>query len=73
LADRIENIEKEARRQESSALSTYGMLLDGTDPNIAPLRRALAVWGLTIDDIGVSSVSVLPMFEQKQCRRRLLF
>lgn len=25
------------------------------DQTIAPLRRALAVWGLTIDDIGVAS------------------
>ena len=32
-------------------------MLEGSDPNVAPLRRALAVWGLTIDDIGVASVS----------------
>jgi fatty acid synthase subunit beta len=33
----------------------YGML-EGYDPRIAPLRRALAVWGLTVDDIGVLSI-----------------
>lgn len=33
----------------------YGML-EGSDPRIAPLRRALAVWGLTVDDIGVLSI-----------------
>jgi phosphopantetheine--protein transferase-like protein len=55
-ADRLSIIEKEARRQETEAFSLFGMLNgEGTDPNIAPLRRALAVWGLTIDDIGVSS------------------
>lgn len=30
-------------------------MLEGSDPTVAPLRRALAVWGLTIDDIGVAS------------------
>ena len=29
---------------------------EGADPRIAPLRRALAVWGLTADDIGVLSI-----------------
>ena len=33
----------------------YGML-EGSDPQIAPLRRALAVWGLTADDIGILSI-----------------
>jgi hypothetical protein len=32
----------------------YGML-EIADPRIAPLRRALAVWGLTADDVGVLS------------------
>jgi len=30
--------------------------LEGSDPRIAPLRRALAVWGLTADDVGVLSI-----------------
>jgi len=48
-------IEQEAARQEKEALATYGML-EGSDPHIAPLRRALAVWGLTVDDINVLSI-----------------
>ncbi len=49
--------------QEKDSLAMYGML-EGYDPRIAPLRRALAVWGLTADDIGVLSIhgtSTLPM------------
>ena len=55
LSSRVADIEKEAVRQEKDALAMYGML-EGTDPRIAPLRRALAVWGLTADDIGVLSI-----------------
>lgn len=55
VSTRIANIESEAKKQESDALSMYGML-EGHDPRIAPLRRALAVWGLTADDIGVLSI-----------------
>lgn len=55
FANRVADMEREAERQEKEALSTYGML-EGSDPRIAPLRRALAVWGLTADDIGVLSI-----------------
>lgn len=55
FANRVADIEREAERQEKDALATYGML-EGSDPRIAPLRRALAVWGLTADDIGVLSI-----------------
>ncbi|KZT01368.1 fatty acid synthase [Laetiporus sulphureus 93-53] len=55
LACRVADIEKEAARQEKDALATYGML-HGSDPRVAPLRRALAVWGFTADDIGVLSL-----------------
>lgn len=55
FATRVADIEKEAARQEKDAISTYGML-EGTDARIAPLRRALAVWGLTADDLGVLSI-----------------
>ncbi|KAI0649410.1 fatty acid synthase [Trametes meyenii] len=55
VSSRIADMEKEAARQEKDALSTYGML-EGADARIAPLRRALAVWGLTADDIGVLSI-----------------
>ena len=56
VVERLTTIQSEAQRQEKEAVATYGMLA-GHDPTIAPLRRALAVWGLTIDDIGVASVS----------------
>jgi 3-oxoacyl-(acyl-carrier-protein) synthase len=52
---RVADIEKEAGRQEKDVLATYGML-EGADARISPLRRALAVWGLTGDDIGVLSI-----------------
>jgi len=55
IAGRIADLEKEAKRQEKDALAMYG-LLEGYDPRIAPLRRALAVWGLSADDIGVLSI-----------------
>lgn len=51
---RVSFIDEEARRQEKEALATFGML-EGSHPNIAPLRRALAVWGLNIDSVGVIS------------------
>lgn len=55
IAGRLVAIEQEAIAQEKQAMATYGML-EGSDPTIAPLRRALAVWGLTADDIGVVSI-----------------
>jgi fatty acid synthase subunit alpha, fungi type len=55
FSTRVADIEQEARQQEKDALAMYGML-EGSDPRIAPLRRALAVWGLTADDIGVLSI-----------------
>lgn len=55
IASRVADVEAQAARQEKEALSTYGML-EGSDPRIAPLRRALAVWGLTADDVGVLSI-----------------
>lgn len=55
LANRVADMEKEAARQEKDAIATYGML-EGVDPRVAPLRRALAVWGLTADDLGVLSI-----------------
>lgn len=51
---RVGFIDDEAKRQERDALSTFGML-EGSHPNIAPLRRALAVWGLDADSVGVIS------------------
>ena len=55
FATRLADVEREGARQEKEALATYGML-EGSDPRVAPLRRALAVWGLTPDDLGVLSI-----------------
>jgi fatty acid synthase subunit alpha len=54
LATRVSFIEEEAQRQEKEAMASFGML-EGSDSRIAPLRRALAVWGLNADSIGVIS------------------
>jgi fatty acid synthase subunit alpha, fungi type len=55
FASRLADLELEAAQQEKEALATYGML-EGYDPRVAPIRRALAVWGLNADDIGVLSI-----------------
>jgi fatty acid synthase subunit alpha len=55
LHERAQHVEKEARRQEKEALSTWGNDFWKRDPKIAPLRGALATWGLTIDDLSVAS------------------
>jgi fatty acid synthase subunit alpha len=53
--DRFTHIEKEAARQEKELLRSMGNNFWKSDPSIAPLRGALATWGLTVDDIGVAS------------------
>ncbi|KAJ2205886.1 fatty acid synthase alpha subunit Lsd1 [Coemansia sp. RSA 520] len=55
VRQRSEFIANEVRRQEGEALSLWGNNFWKQDPRIAPLRGALAVWGLTVDDIGVAS------------------
>ncbi|PPQ82565.1 hypothetical protein CVT26_012372 [Gymnopilus dilepis] len=55
ISSRVARIEKEAAQQEKDALAICSML-EGSDPHIAPLRRALAVWGPTADDIGALSI-----------------
>jgi fatty acid synthase subunit alpha len=56
MRDRAENIEREAQRQLKSALNMWGNDFWRQDERIAPLRGALATWGLTIDDLGVASM-----------------
>jgi fatty acid synthase subunit alpha, fungi type len=56
LRDRVENIERESQRQLKSALNMFGNEFYKQDERIAPLRGALAVWGLTLDDLGVASM-----------------
>ncbi|KAL3420132.1 Fatty acid synthase subunit alpha 7 [Phlyctema vagabunda] len=53
--ERALHIEREAARQESEALNSLGNTFWKKDPTIAPLRGALATWGLTIDDLDVAS------------------
>lgn len=55
LSSCIADIEREATHQEKDAVLTYRMI-EGADPHISPLHWALAVWGLTVDDIGVLSI-----------------
>ncbi|PBP24006.1 fatty acid synthase subunit alpha [Diplocarpon rosae] len=53
--DRALHIEREAARQEREVLNSLGNTFWKKDPSIAPLRGALATWGLTIDDLDVAS------------------
>ncbi|OLN97388.1 Fatty acid synthase subunit alpha 7 [Colletotrichum chlorophyti] len=53
--DRAEHIKKEAERQEKEVLRSLGNNFWKNNPEIAPLRGALATWGLTIDDLAVAS------------------
>ncbi|KAJ1898816.1 fatty acid synthase alpha subunit Lsd1, partial [Coemansia sp. IMI 209127] len=55
LKERFELVELTSQRLHAEALDTWGSDFWKRNPYIAPLRGALAVWGLTIDDIGVAS------------------
>jgi fatty acid synthase subunit alpha len=55
VEERTRFIAKEAERQKKEVLRSYGNNFWKNDPSIAPLRGALATWGLTIDDLGVAS------------------
>ena len=55
LEDRASHITQEALRQEKEAMSSLGNNFWKQDSRIAPLRGALATWGLTIDDLNVAS------------------
>ncbi|KAI9805515.1 MAG: hypothetical protein M1825_000766 [Sarcosagium campestre] len=55
MQDRAQHIEREARRQERDATNSLGNTFWKHDARIAPLRGALATWGLTIDDLAVAS------------------
>lgn len=54
-AFREQHIHSEALRQESDALRAFGNIFWRQHPEIAPIRGALATWGLTIDDLQVAS------------------
>ncbi|KAL2005034.1 hypothetical protein VTN00DRAFT_2884 [Thermoascus crustaceus] len=55
MQERIQHIDREAIRQEKEAQFSLGNNFWRQDPRIAPLRGALATWGLTIDDLDVAS------------------
>lgn len=55
MQDRAGHIAQEAIRQEKGATYSLGNNFWKQDSRIAPLRGALATWGLTIDDLGVAS------------------
>jgi fatty acid synthase subunit beta len=55
LEERTTFIHSEAKRQEKESLATWSHNFYQQDHAIAPIRGALAVYGLTVDDIGVAS------------------
>ena len=55
MSERAAHIEREAVRQEKEAQFSLGNNFWKQDPAIAPLRGALATWGLTVDDLDVAS------------------
>ena len=54
--DDFDNDEMSVLREESEARRRFGNGFWTHDPRISPLRGALAVWGLTADDIAVVSM-----------------
>lgn len=56
LHNRHAYIRQEAQRLTKSALSDFGNEFWKNDTSIAPIRGALAVWGLTINDIDFVSM-----------------
>lgn len=55
MGERVEHINRETVRQEKDAQFSMGNNFWRQDSRIAPLRGALATWGLTIDDLDVAS------------------
>ncbi|OJI87761.1 hypothetical protein ABZX51_009562 [Aspergillus tubingensis] len=55
INERLRYVRREARIQEKDALNTFGNHFWKNDPEISPLRGALATWNLTINDLDVVS------------------
>ena len=55
MQDRAQHINREGIRQEKDAMNSLGNAFWKKDSRIAPLRGALATWGLDIDDLDVAS------------------
>ena len=56
MEDRAACIAREAHRQNQEVLYSLGNNFWKQDDRIAPLRGALATWGLTIDDLGFATL-----------------
>lgn len=54
-ARRLEDIRRDVERDRREARNQYGNRFWTHDERIAPIRGALAVWGLTVDDLDVTS------------------
>ncbi|KAL3426492.1 fatty acid synthase subunit alpha [Phlyctema vagabunda] len=54
-ARRLEDINRDVTRDRREARNQYGNRFWTHDERIAPIRGALAVWGLTVDDLDVTS------------------
>lgn len=55
VAEHAASIDRLEKKKRAGVFETWGQGFYKGNPTIAPLRGALAVWGLTIDDIGVTS------------------
>ncbi|RPA81839.1 hypothetical protein BJ508DRAFT_414553 [Ascobolus immersus RN42] len=55
VVSELEEVQKEACRQEKEALHYWGSGFCQNRSDISPIRGALAAWSLTVDDLGVSS------------------
>lgn len=56
LTERQHWITNEASRQRKDALATFGLDFWHGDSSISPIRGALAVWGLTVNDLDFASL-----------------
>ncbi|CCH46337.1 fatty-acid synthase complex protein, putative [Wickerhamomyces ciferrii] len=56
ITERVAEIQSEAQSQINQAKDYYGNFFYQNNPRIAPIRGALATFGLTIDDIDVCSM-----------------
>ncbi|GKZ37753.1 hypothetical protein AbraIFM66950_009436, partial [Aspergillus brasiliensis] len=55
INERLRYVRREANIQEKDALNAFGNHFWKNDPEISPLRGALATWNLTINDLDIVS------------------
>ena len=55
MEERLRWVTSEAARQRKDALATFGHQFWYDEPRISPIRGALAVWGLTVNDLDFAS------------------